>query len=154
MPQMIITKTMGRSFLSIFLIFLLQNSTPLQTASAADKKLQDVKTIEEMVVTGSRIKKEWERQYKSIAGKRIFTGPYGESKYVIAISQELKNRGKKKRVFTRGIKMPHEYTSSSLDRYHYPITDDCDIDRFKFYQGDDFTALGYIQGSKRFSLMS
>ena len=96
MPEMIITKTMGRSFLSIFLIFLLQNSTPLQTASAADKKLQDVKTIEEMVVTGSRIKKEWERQYKSIAGKRIFTGPYGESKYVIAISQELKNRGEKK----------------------------------------------------------
>ncbi len=152
MPKMIITKTMGRSFLSIFLIFLLQNSTPLQTASAADKKLQDVKTIEEMVVTGSRIKKEWERQYKSVADKRIFTGPFGESKYVIAISQELKNRGEKKRVFTRGIKMPHEYTSSSLDRYHYPITDECDIDRFKFYEGDDFTALGYIQGKQEILL--
>lgn len=148
MPKIIITNTMGRGFLSILLIFLLQNAAPLQTASAAEKKLQDVKTIEELVVTGSRIKKEWERQYKSVAGKRVFSGPYGESKYIIAISQELKNRGEKKRVFTRGIKMPHEYTSSSLDRYHYPVTDECDIGRFKFYEGDDFTALGYVQGKK------
>ena len=72
MPEMIITKTMGRSFLSIFLIFLLQNSTPLQTAFAADKKLQFPKPIELMVVTGSRIKKEWGRKYKRIAGKRIY----------------------------------------------------------------------------------
>ncbi|MFQ5660583.1 MAG: hypothetical protein ACE5GZ_09155 [Gammaproteobacteria bacterium] len=112
------------------------------------KRLKNVKTVEEVVVTGSRIKKEWERQYKSVAGKRIFRGPYGDTHFIIAISQELKNRGEKKRVFTRGITMPHEYTSSSLDRYNYLIEEECGINNFKFYEGPDFTALGYIEGKR------
>ena len=146
---------MGRNFylcISLLITFL-----ALQSASAAAAgnnpgadydKLKGVKTVEEVVITGSRIKKEWERQYKSVAGKRIFTGPYGENKFIIAISQELKNRGEKKRIFTRGITMPQQYTSSSLDRYHYPLAEDCAIEKFNFYEGPDFTALGYVQGKR------
>ena len=110
------------------------------------KNIQDVPTVEEVVITGTREKKEWERKYQNVAGKRVFKGPYGEEKLIIAISQELKNRGEKKRVFTRGISMPQTYTGSSLDYYKFPIEDQCGINHFSFYEGPDFTALGYIKG--------
>ncbi len=112
------------------------------------KKLKETQTLEEVVVTAIRQKKVFERDYKSIAGKRVFDGPYGNEKFIIAIGQELKNRGEKKRVFTRGIKMPQAFSSSSLDRYHYPVTDECGIEKFKFYEGGEFRALGYKQGEK------
>ncbi|MBF8268949.1 MAG: hypothetical protein HW386_658 [Gammaproteobacteria bacterium] len=110
--------------------------------------IQDVPTIEEVVITGTRVKKEWERKYQNVAGKRVFKGPYGDDKLIIAISQELKNRGEKKRVFTRGISMPQSYASSSLDYYKYPAEEECGINHFSFYEGPDFTALGYIKGPK------
>jgi hypothetical protein len=104
--------------------------------------------LEEVVVTAVRQRKVFERDYAAVAGKRIFDGPYGNEKFIIAIGQELKNRGEKKRVFTRGIKMPQSFSSSSLDRYHYPVDDECGIEKFKFYEGGDFRALGYKQGEK------
>jgi len=123
------------------------------TAFAADKdadykKIKDTQTLEEVVVTAVRQRKVFERDYAAVAGKRIFDGPYGNEKFIIAIGQELKNRGEKKRVFTRGIKMPQSFSSSSLDRYHYPVDDECGIEKFKFYEGGDFRALGYKQGEK------
>ena len=130
-------------------------SVVVAAGAAADKgkdtdyaNVKDVKTVEEMVVTGTRVKREWERRYKNVAGKRIFTGPYGDDKMIIAISQELKNRGEKKRVFTRGITMPQSYAGSSLDRYKYLLNEDCGINNFSFYEGPDFTALGYMEGPK------
>ena len=113
------------------------------------KKIKETQTLEEVVVSAQRLKRRvFERDYKSIAGKRIFDGPYGNEKFIIAIGQELKNRGERKRVFTRGIKMPQSFASSSLDRYHYPINDECGIEKFKFYEGGDFRALAYKQGEK------
>jgi hypothetical protein len=114
--------------------------------------IQNVPTIEEMVITGTREKKDWERKYKNVAGKRVFKGPYGDEKLIIAISQELKNRGEKKRVFTRGISMPQTYTGSSLDYYKYPAEEECGINHFSFYEGPEFTALGYIKGPKEILL--
>lgn len=110
--------------------------------------IKDIKTIEELVVTGTRIKREWERRYQNVAGKRVFNGPYGDNNLIIAISQELKVRGEKKRIFTRGITMPQTYTGSSLDRYKYLIEEDCGINHFSYFEGPDFTALGYIKGPK------
>jgi len=133
--------------------------SPLQTVvvnAASDdaefKKIKNTQTLEEVVVYARREKKVFERDYKSVAGKRIFDGPYGNVTYIIAIGQELKNRGEKKRVFTRGIKMPQSYASSSLDRYHYPITDACGIEKFKFYEGGNFRALAFKQGEKEMLL--
>ena len=123
-------------------------------AEGTDIKLQGVETIqtetiEEVVVRAVRQKKAFERDYTSVAGKRFFNGPYGANDLIIAISQELRNRGEKKRIFTRRIKMPQGYPASSLDRYHYALADDCGIEKFKFYQGgEDFMALGYQAGEK------
>jgi hypothetical protein len=131
------------------LIASLLNPTVLAADKDAEyKKIKETQTLEEVVVTGIRQRKVFERDYKSVAGKRIFDGPYGNEKFIIAIGQELKNRGEKKRVFTRGIKMPQGFSSSSLDRYHYPTADACGIEKFKFYEGAEFRALGYKQGEK------
>ena len=116
------------------------------------KKIKQTQTLEEVVVSARREKAVFERDYKSVAGKRVFDGPYGNEKFIIAIGQELKNRGEKKRVFTRGITMPQSYAASSLDRYHYPIADECGIDKFNFYEGGEFLALGYNQGEKEMLL--
>ena len=106
-------------------------------------------SLEEVVVRAVRTRKSFERRYKNVQGKRFFDGPHGDSKFILAIGQELKNRGEKKRVFTRRIKMPQTYSASSLDRYTYALADDCGIEKFKFYEGgEDFMALGYVQGKK------
>jgi hypothetical protein len=120
---------------------------------ADDKTVKDAKTIEELVITGDRVKLQpWERPDRNIAGKRIFNGPYGDEKSIIAICQELKNRGVRERVSTRGISMPQTYTASSLDNYKYPAEEDCGINHFSYYEGPDFTALGYIKGPKEILL--
>jgi len=149
---------MRHAYQSVFVALTIATMTNTSYAAATDEQdstyedLKNVPTVEEMVITGTREKKEWERKYKNVAGKRIFKGPYGNEKLIIAIGQELKNRGEKKRVFTRGISMPQTYTGSSLDNYSYPAEDDCGINHFKFYEGPDFTALGYVKGPKEILL--
>jgi len=124
---------MRHAYQSVFVALTIATMTNTSYAAATDEQdstyedLKNVPTVEEMVITGTREKKEWERKYKNVAGKRIFKGPYGNEKLIIAIGQELKNRGEKKRVFTRGISMPQTYTGSSLDNYSYPAEDDCGI---------------------------
>jgi hypothetical protein len=120
--------------------------TTKETATKPEK----VQTIEEIVVKAVRQRSPYERPYINVDGKRFFVGPYGDYSYILAIGQELKNRGDMKRIFTRRIAMPHEYTSSSVDQYDYPIADDCGIEKFKFYDGGGkFMALGYVEGKKK-----
>jgi hypothetical protein len=118
-------------------------------AKETPAKPEKVQTIEEIVVKAVRQRSPYERPYVNVDGKRFFEGPYGDYSYILAIGQELKNRGDMKRIFTRRIAMPHEYASSSLDQYDYPLADDCGIDKFKFYDGGGkFMALGYVEGKK------
>lgn len=118
-------------------------------AKEMSPKPEKVQTVEEIVVRAVRQRSAFERPYVNVDGKRFFEGPYGDYSYILAIGQELKNRGDMKRIFTRRIAMPHEYASSSLDQYDYPIADDCGIEKFKFYDGGGkFMALGYVEGEK------
>ncbi len=103
-------------------------------------------TIEEIVVRAQRqngMLDDLKREFKRIDGKRIFDGPYGESGFILAISQELKNRGEMKRIMSRLIKMPPEFPGSSLNRYNYPVADECGIEKFQLFDGGEFIALGY-----------
>ena len=106
-----------------------------------------VLTIEEIVVTAQRRKgflDEHSREYKSIDGKRVFYGPYGEMEYILTIGQELKNRGEMKRIMSRRIKMPAEFPGSTLDRYQYPVAHECGVEKFQLFDGGEFMALGYL----------
>lgn len=107
---------------------------------------QGVETIEEVVVRAQRqngMLDDLKREYKTVDGKRIFDGPYGDASFILAISQELKNRGEMKRIMTRRIAMPPDFPGSSLDRYQYPIADECGIEKFQLFDGAGFIALGY-----------
>lgn len=123
----------------IQLLLLAAASVSGYTAHAQD-------TIEEVVVRAQRqngMLDDLKRDYKSIDGKRVFDGPYGDSSFILAISQELKNRGEMKRIMTRRISMPPDFPGSSLNRYHYPVADECGIEKFQLFDGGDFVALGY-----------
>ena len=131
--------------LAVFPVFIsfAQEASQSGTPGPSPESLNlDVETIEEVIVRGVRRKRVFERDYVNVEGKRFFDGPYGNQSYIVAIGQELKNRGEKKRIFTRRIKMPQDYPGSSLDRYRYPLMDDCGIENFSFYDGGEFMALG------------
>ncbi|MGK0298088.1 MAG: hypothetical protein ACI9XC_001706 [Gammaproteobacteria bacterium] len=105
-----------------------------------------VQTIEEIVVTAQRrqgLLDDLDREYKSVDGKRIFEGPHGELRFILAIGQEIKNQGEMKRIMSRRITMPVDFPGSSLNRYKYPIAHECGIDKFQLFDGGEFMALGY-----------
>lgn len=119
--------------------------TNAASPAGASAARQSDTVVEEIVVTGVRKRKAYDRPYTSIDGKRFFEGPFGETDYILAISRLLKHQGRMQRVVTRRIHMPHEYAGSSLARYRYAAIDDCGIDRFTYYEGgDNFMALGYL----------
>jgi hypothetical protein len=110
------------------------------------KPTLDVQTIEEIVVTAQRRKgmlDELNREYKSVDGKRIFEGPHGEMRFILAIGQEIKNKGEMKRIMSRRITMPADFPGSSLNRYQYPVAHECGIEKFQLFDGGEFMALGY-----------
>lgn len=39
--------------------------------------------------------------------------------------------------------MPPDFPGSSLNRYHYPVADECGIEKFQLFDGGEFIALGY-----------
>ena len=77
----------------------------------------DVKEMEEIEVEGTIEKGD--RAYTQQDGKRFITNPYGVKKSILAVAEETKAKGKKKRISTRGIKMPPDYVGRSIYRYQY-----------------------------------
>lgn len=103
-------------------------------------------TIEEIVVKAQRqngMLDDLKREFKRVDGKRIFDGPYGETGYILTISQELKNHGEMKRIMTRRISMPPNFPGSSLNRYHLAVAHECGLEKFELFDGGEFIALGY-----------
>lgn len=132
------------------LMLLGSNAGHAQEDGAADYKSRTTvrEDIEQITVRAVRQREEFERRDIRVGSDRFFKGPWGNAENIIRIGQELKNRGERKRIFTRGIQMPQTYASSSVDRYRYTLADDCGIDKFNFYEGDDFRALGLSAGEK------
>ena len=77
----------------------------------------EVKTMEEIEVEGTIEKGD--RAYTQQDGKRFITNPYGVKKSILAVAEETKNKGERKRISTRGIKMPPDYVGRSIYRYQY-----------------------------------
>jgi hypothetical protein len=135
-------------------LFILAISFPLFAQDSQFKNVQvqkpQVQTIEEIVVTAQRMKgllDDLDREYKSVDGKRIFEGPHGELRLILAIGQEIKNRGEMKRIMSRRITMPADYPGSSLNRYKLAIAHECGIEKFQLFDGGEFMALGYEMNS-------
>ena len=62
-------------------------------------------------------------------------------KSILAVAEETKSKGKKKRISTRGIKMPPDYVGRSIYRYQYTFPSG---GKFSYYEGKDgFIGLGF-----------
>ena len=86
------------------------------------------------------------REYLIEAGKRFVSKPHGTTELILGIAEEVKAKGEKHRVRTRGIHMPAEYTDSFVDRYDYTLPTGCGEATFSYYEGEGFGALGYHAG--------
>lgn len=100
-----------------------------------------VKNLPEVVVRAKRNKPE--REFQVRHGKRFVTNPYGDVEAILAVASATKRQGQLKRVSTRGITMPHDYTGGIINRYDYQFPRECGGGKFSYYEGDGFGALGY-----------
>ncbi len=98
-----------------------------------------VPTIE---IVGERSEPD-KRPYLNVAGKRFISQPYGEVEMILGVAAEVRGKGEKHRVRTRGLQLPSEYTDSFIDRYDYTMPANCGGQTFSYYEGDSFAALGY-----------
>ncbi|MEM7541923.1 MAG: hypothetical protein AAF384_10115 [Pseudomonadota bacterium] len=86
------------------------------------------------------------RPYLIQAGKRFVSSPYGEIDLILKVAEKVRDGGEKKRIMTRGMQMPSEFAGSFVDRYDYQMPEECGGQRFSYYEGDGFAALGYRSG--------
>ena len=117
-----------------------------QGLHAEDGGLRDAGTtvVPTIDVIGQRITTD--RAYLIEAGKRFVSTPHGSVELILGIAAEVRAKGDKHRVRTRGIQMPTEYAESFVDRYDYTMATNCGAATFSFYEGDGFAALGYHAG--------
>ncbi len=125
----------------MFAAGLLSPGLHAEEGGLRDKDVTVVPTID---VIGERITSD--RAYLIEAGKRFVSKPHGSIELILGIANEVRAKGEKHRVRTRGIQMPSEYTDSFIDRYDYTMPTNCGRETFSFYEGEGFAALGYHAG--------
>jgi len=125
----------------LFAAGLLSQGLHAEDGGLHDKDVTVVPTID---VIGERVTTD--RAYLIEAGKRFVSKPHGSVELILGIANEVRARGEKHRVRTRGIQMPNEYTDSFVDRYDYTVPTSCGGATFSFYEGEGFAALGYHAG--------
>ena len=107
---------------------------------------QDMTVVPTIDIIGERITNDNGRAYLIEAGKRFVSKPHGSVELILGIANEVRAKGEKHRVRTRGIQMPNEYVDSFIDRYDYTLPTNCGAQTFSYYEGDGFVALGYHAG--------
>lgn len=125
----------------LFAASLLCQGLHAEDGSLRDDEVTVVPTIE---VIGARTTSD--RAYLIAAGKRFVSTPYGSLELILGIAAEVRAKGIKHRVRTRGMQMPSEYADSFVDRYDYTLTSECGAQTFSFYEGEGYAALGYHAG--------
>ncbi len=125
----------------LFAAGLLSQGLHAEDGGLRDKDVTLVPTID---VIGERVTSD--RAYLIEAGKRFVSKPHGSVELILGIANEVRTKGEKHRVRTRGIQMPNEYTDSFIDRYDYTMPTSCGGETFSFYDGEGFAALGYHAG--------
>lgn len=101
----------------------------------------DIKVMSDIEVTGEYDRSD--RAYTQEDGKRFITNPYGETESILAVAAQTKAEGTKKRVSTRGIKMPSGYVGGFINKYEHTFPSG---ETFSYYEGEGFGALGYHAG--------
>ncbi len=129
---------------TISMIFLASGifmSSTIAAEDNTDSGQTTVKELSDVEVTGEYDKND--RAYSSKDGKRFITNPYGETESILAVAARIKANGTLKRVSIRGIKMPQNYIGRYINRYQFTFSNG---EKFSYYEGDGFRALGYHAG--------
>lgn len=121
----------------MFAAGLVSNSALAEDGTLTQDGVAVVPTIE--IVAPAQAEK---RDYLIEAGKRFISKPHGEVELIMAVAEEVRANGEHRRVRTRGIQMPSEFTGSFVDRYDYRMPANCGGRAFSYYEGDGFAALG------------
>lgn len=87
-----------------------------------------------------------QRAYMNVGGKRFISNPHGEVEQIMQVAAEVRSQGEHRRVMTRGLQMPSEYTDTFIDRYDYAMPGHCGGQMFSYYEGEGFAALGFHTG--------
>lgn len=122
-------------------IFMQGATQAEMTSTSVEPVLQE---MPEVHVMGKRFKST--RSYKISNGKRFVTEPYGDVESILMVASEAKRRGELKRISTRKITMPSNYIGGSINRYEYQFPKQCGGEKFSYYEGEGFGALGHHQG--------
>lgn len=133
-----------RRRLAPILLFAASLLSPGLHAEGGGLRKDDVTVVPTIEVIGQRVTTD--RAYLIEAGKRFVSKPHGSIELILGIAAEVRAKGAKHRVRTRGIQMPTEYADSFIDRYDYTLATHCGAESFSFYEGDGFAALGYHAG--------
>ena len=123
------------------LLFAAGLLSPAVQADGGELREQDVTVVPTIEVIGERVTSD--RAYLIEAGKRFVSKPHGSVELILGIANEVRAKGDRHRVRTRGIQMPNEYVGSFVDRYDYTLPTNCGEQKFSYYEGDGFAALGY-----------
>lgn len=135
-----LAKTMPLLFLASG-IFMQGATQAEMTSTRGEPTLQEMPEVQ---VIGKRDKST--RAYKINNGKRFVTDPYGDVESILMVASEAKRQGKLKRVSTRKITMPSNYIGGSINRYEYQFPKECGGEKFSYFEGEGFGALGHHQG--------
>ena len=81
-------------------------------------------------------------------GRRFMSGPHGEVDHILRVAAETRRRGEAVKVSAVELQVPDRALNNILTRYDYRFPEDCGGQRFSYYEGHDFRALGHHQGDK------
>lgn len=127
----------------MFAAGLISHVAMADDGTLTDGAQQVVPTIE---IIGTPATTDSAREYLNVGGKRFISKPHGTVEEIMNVAAEVRGKGVRHRVRTRGLQMPSEYTDSYIDRYDYTVPTQCGGASFSYYEGEGFAALGYHDG--------
>ncbi len=81
-------------------------------------------------------------------GHRYSSAPYGETAAILSVASKVRHNGVKHTISSRGLHIPSKSENRVIQRYDltFPVT--CGGQTFSYYEGKDFSALGYHTNGK------
>lgn len=81
-------------------------------------------------------------------GHRFTSTPYGETAAILSVADAVRNRGIKHTISSRGLHIPNKSGNRIIQRYDLTFPTACGGQTFSYYEGQNFSALGYHSNGK------
>lgn len=81
-------------------------------------------------------------------GYRFSSTPYGETTAILSVASKVRQHGVKHAISSRGLHIPSKSENRVIQRYDLTFPAACGGQTFSFYEGKNFSALGYHTDGK------